>query len=254
MPLNDIEVKVFETCCSLNDNLTLNVIENDRLFVYKSRFLSIDFKNNYIIIDEPSPETPDAKPLSRGQYVEIFFQYKIFRYLFSSKILAHTTFKLNERKFHALQISIPRELKDGDMREYFRVQTGMRPPVLLSFYIYKKGSENPIMSPLLPGTVEEYHGEMVDISGGGFSMRSKPGEKSFDLEKGDTIQARFKLKMEFEEMNIWAQVRNIRRYTNTNILIWGFQFLGKEKNPLLHIYQSKILRYVTNRQREILSK
>lgn len=254
MPLNDIETKAIKSCCELNDTLTLNVIENDKRFIYKSRFLAVDFKRKYIVIDEPSAETPDAKPFSKGQYFEVFFQYKIFRYLFHSRVVDHTMFTMNQMKVHALRILMPKQLKDGDMREYFRVQTGMRPPIEVKFDIIKKGEKEPIMSALIPGKVEEYQGELIDISGGGFSMRAKPGEKPFELEKGDKVGAEFQLKTEFGPMKLWAEVRNIRKYKDTHIIIWGFQFLGKAENRGLKVYQNKILRYVTNRQREILSK
>jgi len=254
MPLNHIEAKAIKSCCSLNDNLTINLVENEKPFIYKSRFIAVDFKRKYIVIDEPSPETPDAKPISRGQFFEVFFQYKIFRYLFHSQVLDHTMYTMNDLKFHALRILLPQELKDGDMREFFRVQTGMRPPVIVSFNIYKRGEKDPVMSPLIPGQPEDYTGEMVDISGGGFSMRAKPGEKMFELEKGDKVNARFQLKNDYSEMMIWSEVRNIRKYKDTQIIIWGFMFLGKNENRGLKVYQNKILHYVTNRQREILSK
>ena len=254
MPLTEIETRVIKTCCDLNDKLTLSIVENDRLFVYKSRFLAVDFKKGFIIIDEPSPETPDAKPLSKGQYFEIFFEYKIFRYLFNSKVLDHTKYKLHQRAFYALKILLPRQLMDGDKRDYFRVETGMKPPIAVKFNIFAKGLETPGMSTLKENTPEEFKGEMVDISGGGFAMRVKMRDKPFPLEKGDTINARFKLKPDDELWEIWSEVRNIRKYKDTRIIVWGMKFLGKERNRNLYYYRNKILRYVTERQREILSK
>jgi c-di-GMP-binding flagellar brake protein YcgR len=103
-------------------------------------------------------------------------------------------------------------------------------------------------------TPEEFNAEIVDISGGGFSMKGKIEHKSFPLEKGDMINARFRLKTGNELMEIWSEVRNIRKYRDTRILVWGLQFLGKDRNRNLNYYRNKILRYVTERQREILSK
>jgi len=254
MALTEIESRVLKTCCDLNDKLTLNVLENEKLFVYKSRFLAVDFDKKFLIIDEPSPETPDAKPLSRGQYFEIFFEYKIFRYLFNSKILEHTKYKLHDRGFYALKILLPNELKDGDKREYFRVETPMRPPIAVKFNIYPKGTDTPITSPLVKDNPEEFKGEMVDISGGGLALRGKPGAKTLPLQKGDVIFAKFKLKPNSDLMEIWCEVRNVRKYKDSTILVWGFQFLGRERNKHLNFYRNKILRFVTERQREILAK
>lgn len=263
MPLTEIETRVLKTCCDLNDKITLNVRENDRLFVYKSRFLEVDFQKGFVVIDEPSAETPNAKPLSKGQYFEVFFEYKIFRYLFYSKVLEHTKYNMGDRQFYGLKIFIPQKLEDGDKREYFRVQTVMRPPVAVKFSIYPKGSEKPIMEPIKSvNTLTEdserppkiFNAEIIDISGGGMAIRGKPGEKSLPLEKGDVINAKFKLKKELEVMEIWSEVRNVRKYQNTQILVWGVQFYGKEKNRAINFYRNKILRYVTERQREIIAK
>ena len=244
MALTEIETQVLKNCCELND----------RLFVYKSRFLEVNSKQEFIIIDEPSPETPEGKPLSKGQYFEIFFEYKGFRYLFDSRILDHTTYKLHDRGFYALKILLPRQLKDRDKREYFRAEPILRPPVLVRFNIFPRGSKTPIMSTLIESKYEEFQGDMVDFSGGGFALRGKPGEKNFPLGKGDTVNARFKLKPGYDLMEIWSEVRNNRQYKDTEILIWGCQFLGKERNKTINYYRNKILRYVTERQREILAK
>ena len=254
MPLTEIETRVLKTCCDLNDTLILNFVDNDRLLVYKSRFLAVDFKREFIIIDQPSPETPDARPLSNGQSFEIFFEYKRFRYIFNSKVLEHTKYKLHQQAFYALKILLPRQLMDGDKRDYFRVETGIKPPIAVKFNILANGLETPGMSTPVKITPQEFKGEMVDISGQGFAMKVKMGDKSSSLEKGDIINARFKLKPGDELWEIWSEVRNKSKYKNTRTLKWGMQFLGKERNKNLYYYRNKILRYVTERQREILSK
>lgn len=254
MALTDIEVEVVKTCCELNDNLTLSVRENDEIVVYKSRFLSVDFNKGFIIIDEPSPKNPDARLLSKGQYFKVFFEFKIFRYIFESRVLDHTLFTLNERSVHALKISLPEKLEDGSKREYFRVEAAMRPPVVVRFNIIKKGADSPVRSGLTGDQYDVFQGEVVDISGGGFALRRKPGDKQLILEKGDIINARFKLKPGFEEMEIWSEVRDFRKYKDTQINVWGLQFLGRERNKNINYYRNKIMRYVVERQREILSK
>jgi c-di-GMP-binding flagellar brake protein YcgR len=254
MSLTEIETRVLKTCCDLNDKLNLNIVENDTLFVYKSRFLAVDFQEGFIIIDNPSPEIPDDRPLSEGQYFEIFFEYKIFRYLFNSKVLEQTKYKLHQRAFYALKILLPQQLMDGDKRDYFRVETGMKPPITVKFNIFAKGLETTGMSTSVENTPQEFKGEMVDISGGGFAMKVKVGDKPFPLEKGDIINARFKLKPGDEMWEIWSEVRNKRKYKDTRIVKWGMRFLGKERNRNINYYRNKILRYVTERQREILLK
>jgi c-di-GMP-binding flagellar brake protein YcgR len=95
---------------------------------------------------------------------------------------------------------------------------------------------------------------MVDISGGGFSMRTKPGDKPFLLDKGDIINARFRLKADYDEMEIWSEVRNKRKYKGTEIMVWGLQFIEGEKNMHMRFFRNKIMRFVVERQREMLAK
>jgi len=249
-----MEEKVIRNCCELNDKIIINTAEHENRYTYLSRFLSVDFKEGFIVIDEPSPETPDAKPISKGQTLEIFFQSKIHRYLFVTKVVDHTTFKFNFKSFHALKISMPGRLKDGDKREYFRIDTGMRPPIDVYFNIHKYGQSSPIMSIFAEDQPEEFIAEMVDVSGGGFSIRAKLGSAPPPLEKGDVINARFKLRDSTELLEIWSDVRNYRRYKETNIMIWGLRFLGREKNEHISNQRNKILRFVLDRQREKLQK
>ena len=252
--LSQLEKKALIESCELNENITLNVKDSGKTFAYKSRFLDIDLKEKFIIIDIPSPETRDAKPVSKSEHFEIFFTYKNFRYLFPSQILEHTTFDMHGTAVHAARISIPAELQDGEKREYFRVPAAMRPPVIVKFHIFEKDSDTPIMSGLEENAAKDFQGHMIDISGGGFSLRAKPGEKQFPLEKGDVINADFRLRKDMQNMEIRCEVRNKRRYKNTEILIWGLQFIEGEKNRRLNYYRNKIMHYVVERQREMLSR
>jgi c-di-GMP-binding flagellar brake protein YcgR len=254
MNLSEMEARVLKTCCEENEKLIVFTTENDKKFAYKSRFLFAHFDKDYIIIDEPSPDTSNARPISKGQYIEIFFETKLFRYLFESRVLEHTTFKLNYKAFHALKIQLPSRLKDGDKREYYRIETGLRPPIEVKFKIYKNDSQKPVMSDIIPDQPEEFIGEMVNISGGGFALRAKLGAVPLPLERGDIIDAVFKLREDLAALKIWSEVRNFRKYRDSGIVVWGFRFLGREKNEQISLQRNKILRYVIDRQRELLAK
>ncbi len=250
--MNDLEQKILKDCCDLNENLSINVYENENIFVYRSRFLSVDFKNKFLIIDEPSPETSGAKPLSKGQDIELFFEYKTFRYLMFSRILDHTMFKIRNRGFYALKVFLANELKDGERREYFRIQTPMKPPVKVRFFIYKKGEDKPVMSSIMENVPREYEADMYDISGGGFSIHGKTLDRQIPLEKGDIILAKFRLKPDMDEMELWSEVRNKRKLKGTEIVVFGFHFLKSDKNKFLKNHRNKIMRYVIERQRELM--
>ncbi len=251
--LNEMEASLIKDCCELNENITISIKEEKgKLYVYKSRFLAVNFKRKYLIIDMPSPETHDAPPMKKGTIFEGFFAFKKFRYLIDSRLLDFVKFKMQNREVHAAAISLPKDLRDGDTREYFRVETTMRPPTKLTFNIFPKDTDSAVMSAVVPDVAEEYLGEMVNISGGGFAIRSKPGERPFPLEKGDLINAKFQLKKELPEMLTWAEVRNKRKYKNTEMIIWGLQFIEDERNKNLKNYRNHILRFVVEMQRKML--
>lgn len=251
--LSQLEAKVLRECCDLNENITIFYQDEGKHTEYKTRFLKLDAKNKVIVIDRPSSGDSKSKTLVRGDRFQAFFTFKSFRYLFDSVVGQLTKFKIGENVITGLRILLPDQLLDGDKREYFRVQTGMRPPVLVKFNRFVKGAEEPVMSAIMEKTPEEYRAEMVDISGGGFSMRTKIGDAILPLEKEDVINAQFKLKPDVAEMEIWCVVRNRRRYKDSELVIFGLQFLeGDERNRLLKHYRNQIMRYVVERQREML--
>ncbi len=253
--LDQLERKILKDCCDLNENLTLIITPKDKTekkVSYRSRFLAMDSKKQFLILDEPSPEQKDTKPLSRGERFEGFFAFKQFRYCFDSVVLGHTKFKLHSSEVIGFVVRLPKDLKDGDKREYFRVPCSMRPPVSVNFQIYKKDSDVPVSSVILEGKPEEFIGDMIDISGGGFSMRAKLGSGELPLEAGDIIKATFRLKQGGEDMEIWCIARNRRKYKATEIIIWGFQFMLDGRNKNINFCRNKIMHFVTERQREMM--
>lgn len=252
--MNDVEKMVLQACTDLNENVTVFSTVDDRVDVYKSRFLDLNYSGKYIIIDEPSPENKDAGLILKNQELECFFEYKVFRYLFPAKVLDHWDFNLNGQLLRALKLTLPDQLKDGERREYFRVETSPRQPVVVRFFITKEGSAGPIMSPILEGKPHQFEGLAHDVSGGGICIYSK--EKAFeqDLEKGDRVELFFFLKPGGEEIHLWADVRNSRRLENLGVHAWGVRFVENRLNPNLKKYRSLLMRYVMERQREILSR
>lgn len=253
--LDKLETEIIRNCCDSNENLSLFIQEGDKKLTYRSRFLEVDFKKQLLVIDVPTSDSQEGKPLARGERFEGFFTFKKFRYLFNSVVLGHTKFKLQRNEVMAFFIRLPKGLLDGDRRDYFRVQTSMRPPVSVLFHLYEQGASDPVMSTVVENSPQEFQAEMVDISGGGFSIRTKLGDSPLDLKVGDVIDVKFRLKKGMEEMTIWSIVRNKRKYKGTEIVIWGLQFIEKhEQNRLLRSYRNKIMRFVTERQRELMLK
>ncbi len=252
--MNDVEKTVLQTCTDLNDNVTVFSTVDRKIDVYKSRFLELNLTEKYIIIDEPSPENKDAGLILKSQDLECFFEYKTFRYLFMARVMEHCDFFLNGQRLHALKLTLPDRLADGERREYFRVEVSPKQPITVRFHIYKEGASIPIMSPILKGKPHLFEGLIHDVSGAGVCIYSK--EKSFeqDLEKGDRVELFFSVKPRGEEIHLWADVRNVRRIENLGGHAWGVRFIENRLNPNLKKYRSLLMRYVMERQREILAR
>jgi c-di-GMP-binding flagellar brake protein YcgR len=251
MALSEFDLEIFKSACEVNQNITILAQQKEDPVVYRSRLLHIDLAQKAVIIDEPSPESPGAMPLSKGETIEVFFEIKTFRYIFTSRITDHTMFHFQNKGFYALKIQVPSALRDGERREYFRVEIARTAPVPVFFHIYKQGGEQAVMSSIIEGNIEEFRGDLLDISGGGFAMR---GDPHTDLEKGDNIGVRFRLRPDFPEFELWCEVRNKHRLAGTDAPVWGVIFLKEELNPFIRSIRNKILRFVLERQRELLFK
>lgn len=252
--MHDLERLVLQNCSDQNENLTLFSLVPDRQDVYKSRFLEFNPDQKYLILDEPSPENKNAALIMKNQALECFFEYKTFRYLFQTQVLDHVDFLMNQQRIHAVKISLPDKLSDGERREYFRVEVSPKVPITVRFLIYKNGLNKVVESSMLKGQPNWFEGQIQDISGGGLCLYSKDKAFVLDLEKGDRLELHFRLKSGAEEIKLWGEVRNVRHIENINVHAWGIRFYENSQNPSLKKYRSQILRYVVDRQREILSR
>ncbi len=252
--MNDVEKTVLKNCAELNENVTIFSSVDDRVDVYKSRFLELSLSHKNLIIDEPSPENRDAALIMKNQKLECFFEYKSFRYLFDTRVLDHVDYLLNEQRIHALKISLPDMLSDGERREYFRVEVSPRQPVSARFLLFKRAAAAPEMSAILKGEPYWFDGLVHDVSGAGLCLYSKDKATDLALEKGDRLELFFCLKPGGEEMHLWAEVRNVRRIENLGVHAWGVRFLETKLNPNLKKSRNLLMRYVVERQREIISR
>jgi c-di-GMP-binding flagellar brake protein YcgR len=255
MSLKDFEVSMLRKCCDANEAIIISIKVGNDIHTYRSRFLDINYKAQYLIIDEPSAESSKSKPLSKNQKFEAFFKYNLgagFRYIFNSRVLSRVMFKVGARGIYAFKIFLPPVLLDGERREYFRVPTEIKPEIIVKYKIYKDGEEEPLINQYL-NTPEIFKCTMLDISGGGLSIRSSQESGKIDLDVDDHILAEFKLKSTDKPLSLWGKVKNKRRFRDTKFFIWGIEFLDAKRNKLLKPCRNQIMRFVITRQREILN-
>lgn len=253
--LNTSEFELLNELCELNENLIITVSEVTNIYVYRSRFLNINLGSNSLIIDEPSPETANAKPLSKNQLIKIFFIFKNQRYSFETRVFEHTIFKVKEKGFYALKINCPKHLDDGERREYFRVETPAAPLVVIRFNVFKFDVEKreAMIPEKISDTLEEFEAILVNISGGGIGIREIKGQKPLDLTKGDVLLVKLKLRSDLEEMKIWTEIRYRRIIPDTETQFWGSMYIISGRNLQLKICRNKIMKYIVDRQKEMMA-
>ncbi len=238
-----------------NASITVYLLEDkkEEKDEYKSRFLGYSKKEKVIFIDEVTGEGKSYKPLSKNEKIKVFFQYEDFRFLFSSQVVDKTFYAINERlKVPAYKIKFPEYLEDGDRRQFFRVPAPMDKPIRVKFLLYPQGAENPVVDPEDPeGLPKEFKATAIDISAGGIAI--KPDGKE-TLEIGDLLEMEFKLFPEDkEEIKLKGIIRNRRRYYETEYNVYGIEFI-QERSLAYRRAINKIMRYVFERQREMLAK
>ncbi len=238
-----------------NANITVYLIKDkkEEKDEYRSRFLGYDRKEKVIFIDEVTGEGRSYQPLLKGEKIRVFFQYDEFRFIFSSEVLDKTYYAINERlKLPSYKIRMPQSLEDGDRRQFFRVPTPMDKPIIVEFKLYPYQSKEPMVDPENPeGSPKIFKGVAIDISGGGIAIKA---EKGNNFEIGDIFDMKFKLSPQDKEfLYLKGIVRNKRKYFDTDLNIYGVEFV-EENSINFKKAINRIIRYVFERQREMLAK
>jgi len=251
MGLSDKEHQLIKACVDGNDALTLKRRDRQSTELFFSRFLGIEGKREGILVDQPTPDSPSSQPLSIGEGLEGQFLSGRFRYRFETRIVAHQEARAGARSVHALLLTYPQSLLDGERREYFRVEFSAQKPLVVRFHHYPREEKGPVGSTLIKGEPELFEAVGVDISGGGLSIRGMGRNRLSSVERGDVLLCRFSLKDEGDSFELWCRVRSRRHVSEADVFLLGLEFM-EERNPMLKSIRNRIMRFVVMRQREMM--
>jgi len=248
--LSDAEHELLRTICAANEKITV-FSDSDHPSIYRSRFLAFLDGRQGLIIDEPSAESGSGMPLAKNEAVRIFFEWQRQRFMIDTTVLGHVPFTLSGRPLHALQVAMPDSLRDGERREYFRVELPQREGIYVTFHLYPDDSARPLADPALPDRPQEFHAIMIDISGGGFSLHA---DCLPQMNRRDVVAARFRLRPDGEELQVRARPVGKKKLLPSGVPVQGFCYIREEKRQGFNQFLQRVLRYVIDRQREILFK
>ena len=250
MPIK-IDVLYLLKAIEENENISVHFeAEEDKVFVYRSRFFEVNEEEQYIIIDFPSAEAETAKPLVPNDPIFVHFKFAGFRFLFYSRIIEQMDYQLNpEMNTRAFKIRMPSQLLDGNRRKYFRVTVPMDQPI--SLFYRKLGSRDKEL-PETANTVlraTSFEALMIDISEGGIAIKSE-GRPA--ISKGDKLAMWFKLEGDTTDIKMEAIVRSTRQYGEKEVHLWGVEFVPKKDINYKRALR-RINKYVMSTQRKFLS-
>ncbi len=234
-----------------NDRMTLYYKnELGKIFTFGSRFFDYK-KKKYIVIDRPYGEKGTYQQLVKKDRVVVFFICKGFRFKFTSEVLGKDKYKLRDtQEIPVLLLQMPKEIYDGERRNFFRVPAPMEPPITVKFLSYFDSNQSFEIQEV-PELKEAGMKEAIlnDLSGGGLSIRSAV---PMEIMTGDILNLRFRLgSSEMEEIQIEGLTNNSRK-TSDNALIKGIEFIPDRSDSYRNA-NKRIARYVMERQRAMIT-
>ena len=251
MGLSDKEHLLIQDCVDGNDALTLKRRDKQSTELFFSRFLAVEGKKESLLVDRPTADSPTSQPLSVGEVLEGQFLHGRYRYRFETRIESHREAQAGARMVHAIQITYPQTLLDGERREYYRVDFSPQKPMMVRFHHYPREEKGPVVSTLIKGEPELFEAVGVDISGGGLSIRGMGRNRLSSVERGDLLFCSFSLKEEDGPFELWCRVRSRRHIPEADVFLLGLEFV-EDKNPQLKAIRNRIMRFVVMRQREMM--
>ncbi|MCP4218307.1 MAG: hypothetical protein GY765_26965 [bacterium] len=239
-----------------DNNESLSILYKTELgkdFNYRSRFIDINPKKKFVIIDFPRGDKSTYQKLVRNDKIHIYFLSKGFRFQFHTDVLKSDNLKFEGKaERHVMIIRMPKDIYDGERRNFYRVAAPADPSVHLKFVSYFDGNqsfEQQVEHPEseddgMPGTIA------FDLSGGGLSMICKAG---MGLMVGDIINMHFRLRpTDTDEIHIEGLINNSRKAAESNSYIKGVEFLPDRSESYKNALK-RISRFVMQRQRAMIN-
>lgn len=236
-----------------SERITLfHYTEQGKKLTFGSRFFEMDSNGKYIIIAQPFGEGDTYQSLVRKDEIEVFFVEKGFRFMFPSQVLKRDKFKLHgDAETPVLIIKCPKDIFDGERRNFFRVPVPVDPPMPILYRSYfESGQSFEETGEFDIADINMNEMLIHDLSGGGLSFRGKLG--SMDVMVGDIINMKFKLRKGEKTIRIEGLINNSRKSADGKATIKGIEFMPDRSDEYRSAIK-KISRYVMERQREMIT-
>jgi len=244
-----------ERGCAYNTPLFIVFESIDGIYRYRSRLLDIKQVpgTDSLIIDRPASDGP-SKALTSDANISLFFVVGKERFLFESKVLSKATFDLGEGKIiPALEVTYPSVLRNGQRRAYYRVSVPLGKPVSVKCSMIADGADHgeqmPESEESCPNTLFEAH--VLDISAGGILI-SLDGAARNLLSASLKLNLQLSLSRDEPPLRLMGRVVRIEEKTSSKNARAGIEFIDTDKAFAHKLATNRLLKYVAERQREII--
>ncbi len=190
---------------------------------FKSRFLEVDPRGRFFVLDYQQVTDTPLPPVAPGQYMGISFRHKNRKILFATVIEAKGHYVLEDKTtVPAVRYRWPNSLTELQRRAYHRTEVPEDAKLMATLWLGGLTTRPAVQS----SEVESVSGELADISCGGAMVRlhnTRPPAWSED----DLLGVELQLPDHRTPVQVNARFRGLRQEPNEKLGL-AVQFLGLE--------------------------
>lgn len=241
---------VLRVACSKNLPLDVRVLGEQSAETYRSRFLGISDRDTPVskglIIEAPTVKG-NVVLMRPGQEIKVIFVYEGTFHSFNTRILDRERHQLNPQvTVSSLKLELPESLSTGKIRSFYRLPIPDSNRIELSLGIYAKQGAR------VRRIRAREKAFLTDLGGGGLGFRIPEG-RSLLLSVDAHVFLSFRLPEDEEPIRLIGRVCFSLRKREMREMFFGVQFVETESDVQYKKNINRILRFVAEQQRLILS-
>jgi PilZ domain len=240
-----IEIKIDTLYKAIDSHVAFElrpVEQSEEEILFFSKFLKYDIDKGMMVIDFPIASAA-LKALNINDAVEINFIFKESPFLFQARVLGFSD-KINhqEESKRVMVLTLPENILGKERREFLKVTT---PP----FKVKVRVTDSKNLAKKIRNKLHE--AMVINISGGGIAFEHI--DKVLPLDEGDFLD----LEIQFpgKAIPLEGEVLNIYQFCEDARVSFGIKFIRRSLDKLdFKKSVSYIMKYVTQRERQLLSR
>ena len=241
-------VSILSRACAQNLPLKLRIIGKKPGSDYRSRFLDLEAtREGLILVIEAPTSGGTIVPARPGEDTRVTFSFSGRDLSFVSKVVRRGKFSLSPTvEVPSLDLLVPERVSFSERRSFYRIVVTESPPIELKIGVLaEEGKPRRVRS--------RVKGILTDIAGGGLGFCMSEG-KSLLLAIGTRLLISFRLPDDEQETKVVGRICFSLRRSELRQAFFGVQFMEIDSDIEYKKGVDKILRFVAEQQRRMLSE